>query len=158
MPKLAVYAGSFDPITRGHLSVVRRAVEIFGECIVLVAVNQDKKCLFTVEERMSLIDDSAKEWAIPYVFPRSTTGFVADWCDYHSHVLVRGIRDEREMRYETTIADFNRNRRNIETVFIPAFPELAMVSSTGVKLMAEVGGPLDKFVMPCVARALTAKR
>ncbi len=156
MSKIPVYAGSFDPVTRGHLSVVRRAVEIFGECRVLIAVNPDKKCMFTAEERGSLIHDSVREANIPYVFTYSTTGYVADWCD-KGCVLVRGIRDEREMKYEVEIADFNRARTGIETLWLPAFPELAVVSSSAVRLMAEIGGPLDKYVMPCVARALRSK-
>jgi pantetheine-phosphate adenylyltransferase len=133
--KIPVYAGSFDPITKGHLSVVRRSVETFGECIVLIAVNPDKHGTFSIHQRLNLIRMSLAEERIDNAFAYYTEGYVADWCD-KGNVLVRGIREASELKYEQGIADFNRARTGIETVFIPALPEQSSLSSSKVREMA----------------------
>lgn len=130
----AVYAGSFDPITRGHLEIAQRAAFLFGGVTVLVAVNPDKKTMFTPEERAWLIRDSLPWMEGRQVRVAHTTGYVADWCREHGcDVLVRGIRNGSELAQEMEIARFNRARTGIDTVVLPASFDLQYTSSSRLK-------------------------
>ncbi len=138
--RIAVYAGTFDPVTEGHLSVIRHAARLFDELIVLLAVNPDKGPLFSVAERTEMIAGSLgpQRCAIRI---ESTEGLVVEFArDAGATALVRGIRDATDAEYETFMAHFNRALApDIETVFLPADSELSHVSSSGLKAMAARG-------------------
>lgn len=147
---LAVYAGSFDPITNGHLSVVARAAPLFDRLIVLVAVNPIKRPLFAIEERLSMIRESCLAW--PNVTADSTRGYVADFAAARgAGFLVRGIRDAHDLPTEFWLADLNRRLApGIETVFLPALSEFSTVSSSRLKKLAAEGAELTGLCPPAV--------
>lgn len=134
----AVYAGSFDPITTGHLDIIKRTVALFGGCSVLAAVNAEKSYMFTSDEKLALIARSVIENA-PAIRTKvalfNTSEYVADWCAREigkDAVLVRGIRDASDLPAELAIARFNKER-GLDTVILPADPELSKVSSSALK-------------------------
>lgn len=158
-----VYAGTFDPITRGHLSVVKRMVKMFNNGIVLVAVNPDKVPLFDPKDRARLIFRALKDEGITNVGVGYTTEYVVDWTIhlYDDALLVRGIRNATETDYELKIAEFNRNRKvdwrdGLETIFVPAATGMEDISSSAVRHLAETASreELLKYVTPSVADAL----
>lgn len=158
MSRCPIYAGSFDPITNGHLSVVRRTAGVFGRVCILIAVNPDKYSRFTMEERLDLAQESVKEYGVKgEVFFGATDGMVADWCDSYYDVLIRGIRRGHEVKYEQKIADFNRGRTGIETIWLPAEPDMSEISSSALKVMVENELPAEKFCTPSVLKAFQAK-
>lgn len=137
-----VYAGSFDPITRGHLDIVRRAVKLFGSCLVLVAHNPDKEGLFTPAERKHLVDLALEESGVGYrhLTPSAVTdGYVADLCrDCRATFLVRGLRyNSSDLKAELEIARFNRDRTGIDTVILPAAGDLDFTSSSRLKALVK---------------------
>lgn len=127
-----IFAGTFDPMTLGHLSVIQRMVEMFGKGVVLIATNPNKTHMLTGEERHSLIRSSLREAGVRNVGVSATYGLVADWArDLFGKqcVLVRGVRDGKDLTYEMEIAAFNR-KHGVETLFLPAHTD---VSSTQIK-------------------------
>lgn len=144
-PRAAVYAGTFDPITRGHLSVIERAATLFERVIVVVAVNPGKRPLFSVEERVHMIGDVTARLA--NVTCAATAGYVVELARQHgARYLVRGVRSATDVEGEIALADANRALApEIETVFIPAHPELSEVSSTRLKQLARDGMDVARF-------------
>jgi pantetheine-phosphate adenylyltransferase len=163
----AVYAGTFDPITYGHLSIVRRAQALFGSVVVLVAENPSKKPLFSVSERLELIQESLAYANISHAYPMYTKLYVAEWCSY-GDVLVRGIRDAADLEGELAIAAFNRapkivkdNGRvaepsGLETVWLPATS--AEISSSMVKAGILAGDPAVQYAVTPVVYARVRAR
>lgn len=158
-----IYAGTFDPITRGHLSVIKRMVKMFGNGIVLVAVNPDKTPLFDPRDRCKLIFRALREDGIAHVGVAYTEGYVVDWSTYlyDDAILVRGVRNATETEYELKIAEFNRarcveGRTGLETIFVPAASGMEDISSSAVRDLAERAdhGELSKYVTPNIADAL----
>ncbi len=151
----AVYAGSFDPVTNGHLDIIRRAADVFGELTVLVMKNETKTPLFTIQERVDLLKQAVAD--IPGVRVDTATGFTADYARLHDvHVLVRGVRHAADLEAEMQMAQFNQNRYpQVQTVFFPTAPHLQQISSTAIKEMARAGADISALVPPEVARALT---
>jgi len=151
---IAVYAGSFDPITAGHLSVVRQAARLFSHVRLLVAVNPEKSGLFDADERQALIAQAIA--AMPNVSVGATTGFVVQYArEIAATFLVRGIRGASDAGFETDLAQQNRVLApEITTILLPASAELAQVSSSGLKERARRGEPLSPFCPPAVAEAL----
>ncbi len=139
--RIAVYAGTFDPITAGHLSVIEHAAKIFDRVVVLIAVNPDKRTLFSVRERVAMARASWAASGGDVTFD-STEGMVVEYARVvGATVLVRGIRGATDADYETEMAQFNRSLApEIETVFLPAHAELAQISSSGLKEIASRGG------------------
>jgi len=135
---IAVYAGTFDPPTIGHVSVIERAAEAFDRVHVVVAVNPDKKFLFGAEARVELLEQVCAEY--PNVEVCFHEGFMFEYChmldtdDAHPPVLVRGLRGEADLKYELEIAAYNA-ARGVDSVFLPAAPGLADVSSSKLKEM-----------------------
>ncbi|HEY5450018.1 MAG TPA: pantetheine-phosphate adenylyltransferase [Polyangia bacterium] len=152
--RVALYAGTFDPITRGHLSVIERAADLFDRLVVVVAVNPSKQPLFSPDERVAMIRE--------VVAPRrnvectSTAGYVVDLArERAARYLVRGVRSCTDVDGEIALADMNRALApEIETVFIPAHPSLSEVSSSRLKELASRGEDVSLYCPPEIAARL----
>lgn len=132
MEKIALIPGTFDPITVGHMELVRVAAGLFDRVIVCIFVNPEKKHLFDEETRLSLLRDAVREYS--NVTVDIDHGYTADYAKkVGASYLIRGIRDEKDTPYEMKMAEFNRERTGVQTLFIPAPEELAGVSSTLVR-------------------------
>lgn len=155
--RTAVYAGSFDPITNGHLSVVERAIEIFDLVIVLVAVNPEKRPLFSAAERMDLILEATASWAGVEV--ASTERLVVDFARARgARFLARGVRGATDTEYEIALATANLElATEVTTIFIPARPDLAEISSSRLKALAASGADLTGLCPSGVARRLSQR-
>jgi pantetheine-phosphate adenylyltransferase len=154
--RIAVYPGSFDPITRGHEDLIRRALTFADRVIVAVAVNVAKQPLFTVEQRVALIQKAATD---PRVEVRSFDGLLADFVrGAGATLIVRGLRAVSDFEYEFQMALMNRNLApGVETVFlVPAF-DLTYLSSSLVREVARFGGDVSPLVHPAVGQALKQK-
>ena len=151
---IAVYAGTFDPITRGHLSVIERSAQIFQRSVVLIAVNPLKFPLFSVEDRLSFIRDATRH--LPPVEAASAEGLVVDFArSVGARFLVRGIRGASDADYEAELACQNRELApEIQSIFLPADRELSAVSSSKLKELARAGQDLSPYCTSLVARAL----
>ncbi|HEY3356825.1 MAG TPA: pantetheine-phosphate adenylyltransferase [Polyangia bacterium] len=152
--RVAVYAGTFDPITRGHVSVIERAAPLFDRLIVLVAVNPEKRPLFTVPERLAMIAEATAH--LGEVACDATDGWVVEYARAHgARVLVRGIRGATDAAAETALADANLALApEVVTIFIPAHPRLSAVSSSRLKELAGRGEDLAPLCPEGVARRL----
>jgi len=154
--RVAVYPGSFDPITLGHEDLIRRALTFADRVIVAVAVNVAKQPLFTLDERVALIRQAASD---PRVDIRSFDGLLADFVRAAGATLiVRGLRAVSDFEYEFQMALMNRNLApGVETVFlVPAF-DLTYLSSSLVREVARFGGDVSQLVHPAVHQALKQK-
>lgn len=159
MPSIAVYPGSFDPITLGHLDITARAARLFDELHVLVVHNPSKAPRFSSEERVELIRTSLAELKI--IGPAKITidtldgGLLVNYCKMvGATALVKGFRTSVDLDYELPMAQVNRDLAGVETVFIPADPVHGHVSSSLVKQVADLDGQVSKYVSEAVARAL----
>lgn len=155
--KLAVYAGSFDPITYGHQDLIERASLLFDKVIVGIGVNSAKKPLFTTEERLAMVGGFVEPY--PNVTVEAFEGLLIDFCRRKgAAIIVRGLRAATDFDYELGIAQANRTQNQfIDTVFLPTKPEFAFVSSSVVKELCKHGGMVRDFVNHNVERALWAK-
>ncbi|MCY1701664.1 pantetheine-phosphate adenylyltransferase [Deinococcus sp. SL84] len=154
----AVFSGSFDPITNGHLDVLERASRIFDQVTVTVMHNARKsgKHLFTLEERLAILREVTAH--LPNVGVDSFEGLLVDYMRRSDHgIIVRGLRAVSDYEYELQIAHLNREIGGVETVFIMAATHWSYVSSSMVKEVASYGGPIDNMVPPASARALIDK-
>lgn len=155
--KTAVFAGSFDPPTYGHLNIIQRGAGLFDQLIVLIAVNGSKKYLFSEEERLSMMKDLVKD--IPNVTVDSCSRLVVDYArEHHAKVLLRGVRNFSDFSYEFDLSLLNKGlAADIETVFLPTDPEYFVMRSSSIKEMAAFGGDISKMVPPSVEQAITQK-
>ena len=155
-PRKAIYPGSFDPITNGHLDVLERAVGLFDELVVAVARDNAKQSLFSVEERVALIQEVVR---IPNVRIVPFDGLLVDFAARENAVaLVRGLRAVSDFEFEFQLALMNRKLSPaLETVFLMPREELTYISSRIVKEIARLGGNVDLFVPPSVAKALRSR-
>jgi len=142
----ALIAGSFDPITIGHLDLIKRASNIFDEVYVVEFVNPDKKHMFDDDERLEMIKKVAS--AFPNVIADSSFGLSCDYCvEKGISVFVRGVRNTTDYEYETTLFLMNREvNPDIETMLLPASPELSAISSSFVREMVRYGRDFTKYV------------
>jgi pantetheine-phosphate adenylyltransferase len=157
MKRIAVVPGSFDPVTLGHLDVVERAAGLFDELHVLVVHNPGKTALLPIAQRVSLIEQSIAEARLPdnIVVTSWSVGLLVDYCtDVGASVLVKGIRSQVDVAYETPMAIVNRNLAAVETIFMLPNPAHAHVSSSLVRQVAALGGDIAPYVPPAVARYL----
>ena len=157
MRHTAIYPGSFDPVTNGHLDVIARATRLFDRVIVAVAHNDLKKPLFSSEERMSLLRHATRE--MPGVEVTSFGGLLVDFARQHNAtVVVRGLRAVADFEYEFQMVGMNRAMdSSIETVFLMADARRQAIASKLVKEIARLGGDVSKFVPPAVEAALKAR-
>jgi pantetheine-phosphate adenylyltransferase len=156
MSVAVVCPGSFDPITLGHLDVIRRAAERFDLVVVAVLDNPRKQALFSVEERMALIADEVA--TLDNVEVDRFEGLLVDFCRARGvRIVCKGLRAVSDFEYELQMAQMNMRIGDVETVFMSTSPEHSYLSSSLVKEVARWGGPLEGTVPPRVADALAAK-
>ena len=156
--KRAVYPGSFDPVTYGHLDVIRRAAEMFDELIVSVLNNKEKMPLFSVEERVKILAKATAD--IPNVKVDSFSGLLVDYArEKDIHVAVRGLRAITDFEYELQISQTNRllSKERLDTVFLTTSLEYAYLSSSGVREIASFGGDISMCVPDFVAKLVYDK-
>ncbi len=160
MAKIAIYPGSFDPITLGHLSVIRRAMGLSEKLIVLVVHNPNKKNLFTADERVELIKASLKELGLSGVeVSQSSSGLLANVAkDLGAQILIKGLRTAADLDYELQFASMNRDLTGVETIFLPTEPKYGQVSSSLIREVASLGGDVSQHVTQSVKLALNARR
>jgi pantetheine-phosphate adenylyltransferase len=157
MPKVAIYAGSFDPITRGHEDVIRRSREFADRLVVAVAVNSAKQPLFTPEERIAFIKEAFAH--DPNVEVHYFTGLLVDFAKtVGASLIIRGLRAVSDFEYEFQIALMNRHLSpKLETVFMVPSVETTYISSSIIREVARYGGDLRGLVHPAVEAALREK-
>ena len=156
--KAAIYPGSFDPVTYGHLDVIRRAANIFDELTVSVLNNVGKSALFSVEERVKMLEEATKD--IPNVKIDSFSGLLIDYAKKQDvHVVIRGLRAITDFEYELQIAQTNHKLSGgaVDTVFLTTALEYAYLSSSGVKEIAKFDGDVSMCVPDHVAKELYRK-
>jgi pantetheine-phosphate adenylyltransferase len=154
MKRIAVVPGSFDPITLGHLDVIGRAAGLFDELHVLVVHNPDKSALLPIAKRVSLIEQAVREAGLPgtVVVTSWSVGLLVDYCtDVGASVLVKGIRSQVDVAYETPMAIVNRDLAGVETIFLLPDPAHAHVSSSLVRQVSSLGGDVSPYVPAVVA-------
>jgi len=152
--KIGVYPGTFDPITNGHIDLIRRSLHIFDKVIVAVAPNPKKKPLFNIEERVEMIKESTKD--IPNVQIEIFEGLLAEYMKRKGvHAIIRGLRAISDFEHEFMMAQINRKLDNeVETVFLTPSEEYSYITSTAIKEVASYGGIVKDFVPSIVARRL----
>lgn len=155
--KRAIYPGSFDPVTFGHLDVIKRALKLFDEVIVAVAFNEQKQGLFTVEERVALLERATSQMGNVRVAQFS--GLLVNFArEQQAVALIRGLRAISDFEFEFQMALMNRKlEKSIETLFLMPKEEYTYLSSRIVKEIAALGGNIESFVDPAVAEALRQK-
>ena len=156
--KRAVYPGSFDPVTFGHLDIIMRASEIFDVLSVSVLNNKVKSPLFSVEERVNILKEATKD--IPNVKVDSFSGLLIDYAAKNDlHIAVRGLRAITDFEYELQIAQTNRKLSNgeLDTMFLTTSLEYAYLSSSSVKEIASFGGDISQCVPDFVAKKIYDK-
>lgn len=160
MAKIAIYPGSFDPISLGHLSVIRRAKSLSEKLIVLVVHNPGKKNLFTAEERVALIEASLKELGLTGIeVSQSNSGLLANVAkELGAKILIKGLRTAADLDYELQFASMNRDLTGVETVFLPTEPKYSQTSSSLIREVAALGGDVSQHVTESVRQALIARR
>jgi len=157
MSRIAVYPGSFDPLTRGHLDIIQRAAKIFDHVIVTVTNNTTKKHLFSVSERLEIVEEAIRP--LPNVDVDTFSGLLVDYLrSKKAKILIRGLRVVSDMDYEFQLASFNRRLyKDVETVFLMPDDQYTYLASSMVREIARLGAGSDQFVTPFVARMLKLK-
>ena len=162
MPRIALYPGSFDPITNGHLDVVRHAVTLCDRLVVAIGVHSGKKPLFSTEERLEMIRETCEPIA-------QAAGCALDCITYDNltvtaarqvgaTIMIRGLRDGTDMDYEMQLAGMNEAMApEVHTVFVPASPAVRPITATLVRQIAGMGGDFSAFVPPQIAASLKKK-
>lgn len=156
--KSAVYPGSFDPVTYGHLDIIKRSAEIFDELTVSILDNKMKTPLFSVEERVKMLKEATKEY--PNVKVDSFSGLLIDYARRKGvHVAIRGLRAITDFEYELQIAQTNRKLSNgeLDTIFLTTSLEYAYLSSTSVKEIASFNGDISQCVPEFVGKLIYEK-
>lgn len=155
--KTAIFAGTFDPPTYGHMNIIERAKNIFEELHVVVALNKGKNCMFTSDERLDMLQQLTKQWSNVKV--SIWDKLIVDYakkCD--AKILVRGVRNISDFSYEFDLALMNRGLAvDIETVFIPTDPKYFILSSSAIKELALFGGDISTMVPPLVLEQVSKR-
>ena len=154
-----IYAGTFDPITNGHLDIIKRSLHFCDRIIIAIGINPSKTTMFSDKSRMSLIGEALDQILIPSHQSLSVSSFNGLLVEYarevQADILIRGVRSVSDFEYEINLANINRTLMpSLETVFLPTSPELAVVSSSMVKEIAKHGGDISKFVPDHVREAM----
>ncbi len=143
--KRAVFPGSFDPITSGHVDIIKRALSLFDEIIIAIGVNADKKYMFSIEDRQKHIEETFENE--PNIKVKTYTGLTVDFCKVEKAAyILRGLRNSSDFNYEQSIAQTNASLANIESVFIMCSPHLSNISSSIVRDVIRNGGDYTKMV------------
>lgn len=155
----AIYPGSFDPITNGHLDVLARAANLFDEVIVSVAQDNQKESLFTVEERVAMLEETARDLGLSNVRVAPFRGLLVEFArSQNACAVVRGLRAVSDFEFEFQMALMNRKLDpRVETIFLTPREELTYISSRIVKEIARLGGNVQQFIPAGVAVALKRK-
>ncbi|MEI7958484.1 MAG: pantetheine-phosphate adenylyltransferase [Verrucomicrobiota bacterium] len=153
----AVYPGSFDPVTNGHLDVIERASRLYDEVLVAIAHNETKAGLFSFAERVALLNEAVEHH--PNVRVTQFDGLLVNFArKVEAQVIIRGLRAVSDFEYEFQMALMNRKLDgNVETMFLMPKEEYSYVSSRLVKEIARLGGDIEAFVPDCIVRALREK-
>ena len=162
MPRIALYAGSFDPVTNGHLDVVRQAVGLCDRLVIAIGVHPGKKPLFSAEERLVMAREVFESVAKSARCELDCTTFddltVTAAKRVGATILIRGLRDGTDLDYEMQIAGMNETMApQVRTVFLPASPAVRPITATLVRQIASMGGDVSHFVPKAVAKRLKAK-
>lgn len=155
--RIGVYPGTFDPITNGHLDIIKRAAKLFDKVIVVVPINMNKKTMFSVEERMELIRESVQD--IPNIEVDKTSLLTVDYAKkVNATAIIRGLRMVSDFEYELQMAAINKSLdKNVETIFIMSSHEYSFLSSSSVKELVGFNGNISEFVPEVVKEALYKK-
>ena len=157
MGKVAIYPGSFDPITYGHIDVVERALEIFDKVIIAIAEDVEKRPLFSVQDRLQMVKTIFKE--TPNIIADSFKGLLVDYvAKTNAKVILRGLRATSDFEYEFHMASMNRSLNTyLDTLFMMTSKDYFFVSSRTIKEVARLGGGVEGLVPDLVARRLKEK-
>ena len=157
MSRLAVYPGSFDPLTKGHLDIIQRASRMFDAVIVAVSNNPAKKHTFSVSERIEMVEHALRE--LPNVDVDTFSGLLVDYLKAKkSRILIRCVRVVSDMDYEFQLASMNRRLyKEVETVFLMPDEQYTYLAASMVKEVARMGASVEAFVTPFVSRRLKLK-
>lgn len=152
-----IYPGTFDPITNGHIDLVNRAVKLFDEVVIAVALGHHKKPLFSFEERVTMVKTVFT--ALPQVSVVGFQGLLVDFMrENNATAVLRGLRAMSDFEYEFQLANMNRELdENFEAVFLTPSQDYSFISSTMIREIAKLGGDVSKFVPPCVLNAFNEK-
>ena len=153
----AVFPGSFDPITNGHLNIIQRASRLFDEVDILIAVNKGKKYLFSAEERLAMVSELTKKFK--NVSVHTYDGLVVKYCEENNaKVLIRGIRNTNDFAYEFDLSLMNHKLDpEVETLFIPTDQKYILLKSSAIKELAQFHGDISDMVPEIVENALKEK-
>jgi pantetheine-phosphate adenylyltransferase len=160
MSKLAVYPGSFDPITLGHLDIIERALDVVERLQVVVVHNPAKQPFFSLAERVQMVTDALIERGLmgKVTVDSLDSGLLTTYAeDLGASVLIKGFRTGVDIEYELPMARVNRDLTGIETIFLPSDPANTHISSSLVKQVAALGGDIAKYVPAAVIRGFKAK-
>jgi pantetheine-phosphate adenylyltransferase len=162
MPRIALYPGSFDPVTNGHLDVVRHAVPLCDKLVVAIGVHPGKKPLFSTEERLEMVraafEPIARKSGCAFDCTTYDNLTVTAAQEVGATIMIRGLRDGTDMDYEMQLAGMNETMApEVHTVFVPASPAVRPITATLVRQIAGMGGDVSAFVPPAVAKSLKTK-
>ena len=159
MPKIAVYPGSFDPFTVGHLDIAERASELFDELVIAVVHNPNKTPMFSLVDRVELVEQSLSEAGLQGIrVVALESGLLVDLCtDVGADVIVKGARSATDVDFEFPMAQINRELTGIETAILISAPELSHISSSLVRQLAQNGGDVRKYVAKPVQKLIEKK-
>ena len=143
--RIAVFPGTFDPFTLGHMSIVSRGLELLDEVVIAIGINDSKRTYFTVEQRLEMLRDLFRD--NPRIRVVSYDSLTIDLAkQWNARFILRGIRSVNDFEYEKTIADVNRKLSGVETIILFTEPELPHISSTIVRELLRFGHSVDEFV------------
>ncbi len=152
----AVYPGSYDPVTNGHLDIIERAAKVFDEVVIAVMINKSKQTLFTVEERTDMLREVTSH--LPGVRVDSWHGLLVQYCEQHGiKAIVKGLRAVSDFDYELQMAQMNQQLSGIDTLFMPTSPAYSFLSSSLVKEVAKYGGDVTHLLPPKIHERLITR-
>ncbi len=147
----AIFPGSFDPITLGHVDIISRALPVFEEIIIAVGINSEKKYMFSLEERVSFIENHFKNE--PKITVKTYSGLTTDFCEKMNVLFIlRGLRNPADFEFEKAIAQTNRNLADVETIFLLTSARTSFISSSIVRDVYRNGGDISAFVPKSVLK------